>query len=59
MRDFCVVCALNALQLVLVPLASRSGFLVVDRNGKVRLALMGTIPPRQLVELVRYTMTGF
>lgn len=39
--------------------ASRSGFVVVDRNGKVRLALMGTIPPRQLVELVRYTMTGF
>ena len=39
--------------------ASRSGFLVVDRNGKVRLALMGTIPPRQLVELVRYTMSGF
>lgn len=39
--------------------ASRSGFVVVDRNGKVRLALMGTIPPRQVVELVRYTMTGF
>jgi len=39
--------------------ASRSGFVVVDRSGKVRLALMGTIPPRQLVELVQYTMTGF
>ena len=39
--------------------SSRSGFVIVDRNGKVRLALMGSVPPRQLVELARYTMTGF
>jgi peroxiredoxin Q/BCP len=39
--------------------SSRSGFVIVDRSGKVRLALMGSVPPRQLAELARYTMTGF
>jgi len=38
---------------------SRAGFVVVDRNGIVRLALMGQVPPQQVAELARFTMTGF
>lgn len=39
--------------------SSRTGFVVVDRSGVVRLVLQGEAPADQIVALTRYTMTGF
>ncbi len=39
--------------------ASRPGFVVVDRNGIVRLALQGQAPPKEVLELTRFTIVGF
>jgi peroxiredoxin Q/BCP len=39
--------------------SSTHGFVVVDRQGVVRLALQGQAPPQQVEELVRFTIVGF
>ena len=39
--------------------SSRPGFVVVDRNGIVRLALQGQAPPKEVLELTRFTIVGF
>lgn len=39
--------------------ATTYGFVVLDRQGIVRLALQGQAPPRQVEELVRFTIQGF
>jgi len=36
----------------------RSGLVVVDRTGKTRLSLMGSIPPQHLADLIRFAMLG-
>ena len=37
---------------------SRAGLVVVDRTGKTRLSLMGSIPPQHLADLIRFAMLG-
>jgi len=39
--------------------SSTRGFVVLDRQGVVRLALQGQAPPQQLSDLTRYTIVGF
>lgn len=38
--------------------SSRSGLVVVDRIGKTRMSLMGSIPPQHLADIVRFAMLG-
>ena len=40
-------------------LASRTGMVIVDRRGIVRMALQGEAPADQVVELTRYTVSAF
>lgn len=40
-------------------LAARTGMVIVDRRGVVRMALQGGAPADQVVELTRYTVTAF
>jgi hypothetical protein len=38
--------------------SGRTGVVIVDRRGIVRLALQGEAPADQVVALTRYTLTG-
>lgn len=40
-------------------LSGRTGMVIVDRRGVVRMALQGGAPAEQVVELARYTVTAF
>ena len=42
-----------------VTLTGRTGIVIVDRRGIVRLALQGGAPAEQVVELTRYTLAAF
>ena len=39
--------------------ATAHGFVVMDRQGVVRLALQGEATPQQMADLVRFTVVGF